>query len=95
MKHFFFTALAAALLASSSSAFKIFQDDPSPAVVRLGTHRKTVPDRVQRDALRRRQTVTETLDNEVSSWSRMHAVIASGDLARYYRPSCTQTGWET
>ena len=68
MKYFFsLTALAAGLLASTSSAIQLFERDASPAVVRLGTHRKAVQDPVKRDALRRRQTVTATLDNGVSS----------------------------
>ena len=66
MRFFFFTALAAGLLAGSSSAIQLYQGDASPAIVKLGTHRKAVQDPVKRDTIRRRQTVTETLDNGVS-----------------------------
>lgn len=75
MRSYFYIAfLAAGLLASSSTAINLFQRNASPAVVTLGTYRKSVQDPVQRDTLRRRQTVTETLDNGVSSHSRIHAV---------------------
>ena len=67
MRYFFFTALAAGLLAGSSSAIQLYKDRASPAIVQLGTHRKAVQDPVKRDTIRRRQTVTETLDNGVSS----------------------------
>ena len=80
MKGSFVTfALAAGL---NSAAIQLFRDSASPAVVTLSTHRKVVPDPIQRDALRRRQTVTETLDNGVSTNSRMHAVSESGSLRR-------------
>lgn len=94
MRSCFFTALAVGLLASSSAAIHLFQRDASPAVVRLGTYRKAVQDPVKRDGLRRRQTLTETLDNGVSSHSRMHAVRESGGLQRWYRPSCARVGVE-
>ena len=94
MRSSFFTALAAALLASNSAAIHLFQRDASPAVVRLGTQRKAVQDPVKRDALRRRQTVTETLDNGVSSHSRMYAVRKNGSLRCWYRLSCARTGLE-
>ena len=91
MRSSFFTALAAGLLASSSTAIHLFQRDASPAVVRLGTHRNAVQDPVKRDVLRRRQTVTETLDNGVSSHSRMHAIRES---CSWYRLLFARPGFE-
>lgn len=70
MRSICFIALVAVLLASSSAATHLFQRNPLPAVIRLGTERKAVKDSVKRDTLRRRQTVTQTLDNGVSSPSK-------------------------
>ena len=78
-----FTALVAGFLASSSAAVQLFQREASPAVVRLATHRKAVENPVKRDALRRRQTVTETLDNGVSSHSPMHSLRESRNHQRW------------
>lgn len=80
MKSSFLTALVVALLACSSAAIHFFQRDASPAVVRLGTHRKAVQDPVKRDTLRRRQTLTVTLDNAVSLHSDMYVGRESGSL---------------
>lgn len=56
------TALAAGLVVSSSALHIVQRDTPN--VVGLRIHRKAVLNPAKRDALRRRQTVTESLDNE-------------------------------
>lgn len=61
MKSLTVTALAAGLLASTNAIHLVQRD--SPNVVSLDTHRRSVQNPHKRDALRRRQTVTETLDN--------------------------------
>lgn len=88
MRSICFIALLALLSASSSAATHLFQRNPSPAVIRLGTQRKAVSDPVKRDTLRRRQTVTQTLDNGVSPSSRVNAIRRSRRLQRWYRQSC-------
>jgi len=66
MRYSIITALTATLLATSSTTLHLLpQRDASPAVVGLSIQRNIVQDPVKRDVLRRRQTVTETLDNEV------------------------------
>ena len=82
MKSFLFTALAAVLFATSSAATQPLQHAAAPSIIRLPTHRKTVQDPVIRDALRRRQTVTETLDNGVSSHSRIYVITETRTLQR-------------
>lgn len=62
MKSLTITALAAGLLATTNAILLVQRD--SPNVVSLNTHRKSVENPRKRDALRRRQTVTETLTNE-------------------------------
>ena len=64
MKSLTATALAAGLLASGSAALHFVERD-TPNVVGLDIARRHIPDPVNRDSLRRRQsqTVTETLDN--------------------------------
>ena len=57
------TAALAAGLLTSISALSLVQRD-APNVVGLSTQRKVVSDPAKRDALRRRQTVSESLDNE-------------------------------
>lgn len=94
MRSSLYTALVAGLLASSSAAIHLFQRDASTAVVRLAINRKAVENPVKRDALRRRQTVTETLDNEVSSYSRMHALRESSSLQCWYLQSYARIGLE-
>lgn len=94
MKNLFFRALAAGLLVSYSAAIHLSKRAASPAVVRLGTQRKAVHNPVKRDALRRRQTVTETLDNRVSSHSRIHIFSKSGSIRRCCRSSCAKIGLE-
>ncbi|CAD6591611.1 MAG: hypothetical protein ASARMPRED_005503 [Alectoria sarmentosa] len=106
MRSYFFTALAAGLLASSSAAIHLFQRDASPAVVRLGTQRKAVQNPVKRDALRRRQTIAETLDNGETLYYanvslgtpaqnlRLHIDTGSSDLWANVKSSeiCTDRG---
>ena len=66
MRSLILTALLAAVLSCESNALQILpQRGVSPAVVGLDIQRKHVQDPIDRDALRRRQTVTESLDNEV------------------------------
>ena len=65
MRASFPIVLAIGILTSISTAIQVLQHEASPAVVRLVTHRKAVRDPVERDTLRQRQTVTETLDNGV------------------------------
>ena len=84
MRRSCFIALAAVFLASSSGATHLFERNPSPAVIRLATQRKAVQDPVNRDALHRRQTVTQTLDNGVSSYPHMQAIREIGSLERWY-----------
>ncbi|MCJ1458387.1 hypothetical protein MMC28_008759 [Mycoblastus sanguinarius] len=64
MRRFTLTALAAGLLASGSTAIHLVQRDTSPGVIGLNIHRNPVQNPVKRDAIRRRQTISETLDNE-------------------------------
>ncbi|KAF6241546.1 hypothetical protein HO173_000257 [Letharia columbiana] len=106
MRSCFFTALAVGFLASSSAAIHLFQRDASPAVVRLGTYRKAVQDPVKRDGLRRRQTLTETLDNGETLYYanvslgtpaqslRLHIDTGSSDLWANVKSSeiCTDRG---
>lgn len=106
MRNSFFTALATGLLFSSSAAIHLFQRDASPAVVRLDTQRKPVQNPVKRDALRRRQTVTETLDNGETLYYanvslgtpaqklRLHIDTGSSDLWANVKSSeiCTDRG---
>ena len=55
------------LLLDNTAALRLVQPrDVSPSVVKLGIQRKAVDDPVKRDSLRRRQTVSQTLDNDVS-----------------------------
>ena len=62
-------AVAAALLGTASSALHLIERDGPKAVVGININRKHVRHPVERDRLRRRQTqtVSETLDNEVST----------------------------
>ncbi len=62
MKGIASAALTAGLFAASS-ALQLVQRD-APSVIGLKTQRKAVQNPVKRDAVRRRQTVTESLDNE-------------------------------
>ncbi|KAK4690632.1 hypothetical protein P7C71_g6202, partial [Lecanoromycetidae sp. Uapishka_2] len=62
MKSLMITALVAGFL-TSTNAIHLVQRD-SPNVVSLDTHRRSVQNPHKRDALRRRQTVAETLTNE-------------------------------
>lgn len=66
MKDTSFFLLLNALFALSVNALHLLSPrDGNPAVVKLGIQRKEVRDPVKRDALRKRQTVSQTLDNEV------------------------------
>lgn len=62
MKGLLAYALAAGLVTVTSAIHLIQRDNPS--VVSLQTQRKTVSNPVRRDAIRRRQTVSQALDNE-------------------------------
>lgn len=65
MKGLTATALVAGLIAPGASALNLLpKRDGSPAVVGLGVQRNFVQNPAERDALRRRQTVLETLDND-------------------------------
>ena len=70
MKVFSIFGVTAGLLSATSEAIKLVQRDAAPAVLSLAIERKALVDPLARDGIRRRQntkTVTETLDNEVSS----------------------------
>ena len=56
--------LAVGLLLSGSGAIQLIQRDTSPAVVGFNIHKAYAQSPAKRDNIRRRQTVTETLDNE-------------------------------
>lgn len=57
------TIAATVALSATSVAIQLVERD-TPNVVGLNLHRKAVQNPAQRDAIRQRQTVTETLDNE-------------------------------
>ena len=72
MKISIVTAIVAGLVVTNVAGLSILpQRDASPAVVGLGIQRRDVKDPIARDSsrkrnsLRKRQTVSETLDNEV------------------------------
>ena len=62
MRDLLAVAFAAALLGPTSALQLVKRDTPS--VVGLQTQRKPVADPIKRDGIRRRQTVTESLDND-------------------------------
>ena len=104
MKSLATAALAAGLL-TLTSALQLVQRD-APNVIGLKTRRKIVQDPVRRDTLRRRQTVTESLDNEATLYLanvslgtpaqniRLHIDTGSSDLWANSRSSriCTFRG---
>lgn len=66
MKSATMVALVAGLLSSSTDALVMQErNTASSKVVGMDLQRRTVPDPVQRDRLRRRGSVAATLDNEV------------------------------
>ena len=93
MRCSFIATLAAALLSSTSAAIQVSQHDASPAIVSLRTQRKTVEDPVERDTLRRRQTVTEALNNEVSSHSLILGLGKGDGTTCWYRPFALGVGY--
>jgi hypothetical protein len=74
-------ALAAGLLAAPTGAIHLHKRaDGRAKVVELPIQRKSVPDPVSRDRLRRRaETVGVSLDNEVS-WNPSQAAFAYADI---------------
>lgn len=59
--------LAAGMLSAPANALNLRKSNGQSKVVSLSTERKPVTDPVRRDRLRRRDTVTAELDNEVST----------------------------
>ena len=56
---------AATILSAPTNALNLAKSDGAPKVVGLSTHKKPVSNPTKRDRIRRRETVTAKLDNQV------------------------------